>query len=67
MPITTTLKNRNMIERIRHFLAACWLALTGLTLAQINAALGFASLIIGISYQLWKWRKEARQDEQKTQ
>lgn len=50
-----------MIDRIRSFLAACWLALTGITLAQINAALGCASLLIGISYQLWKWRKEARE------
>lgn len=51
-----------MIERIRHFLAACWLAITGLTLAQVNAALGFLSLALGISYQIWKWRREARDD-----
>lgn len=50
-----------MLERIRTLTSAAWLALTGLTLAQLNAALGFTSLIIGISYQLWKWRKEARQ------
>ena len=48
-----------MLDRLRHFLAACWLAITGLTLAQVNAALGCASLLLGISYQLWKWRKEA--------
>lgn len=48
-----------MIDRIRNFLGACWLALTGLTLAQINAALGCISLVLGITYQLWKWRKEA--------
>jgi hypothetical protein len=49
-----------MLDRLRHFLAACWLALTGLTLAQFNAILGAVSLILGISYQLWKWRKEYR-------
>jgi hypothetical protein len=48
-----------MIDRVRSFLAACWLALTGLTLAQINAALGLVSLLIGITYQLWRWKKEA--------
>jgi hypothetical protein len=49
-----------MIDRIRSFLGACWLAMTGLTLAQLNALLGLASLLLGISYQIWKWRKEAR-------
>lgn len=52
-----------MIDRIRSFLAAAWLALTGLSLAQINAALGCASLIVGISYQLWKWRREAKRGD----
>ena len=51
-----------MIDRIKHFASAVWLAATGLTLAQINALLGFVSLLIGISYQLWKWRKEARDE-----
>jgi hypothetical protein len=49
-----------MFDRIRHLLSALWLTLTGLTLAQINAILGFVSLLIGISYQIWKWRKEAK-------
>ena len=49
-----------MLDRIRSFFAACWIALTSMTLAQFNAALGTVSLIIGISYQLWKWRKESR-------
>jgi hypothetical protein len=52
-----------MIDRFRAFLAACWLALSGLTIAQVNAALGCASLIIGISYQLWRWRREANRKE----
>jgi hypothetical protein len=50
------------MERFRHLLSALWLTLTGLTLAQINALLGFVSLVIGISYQLWKWRKEAAKE-----
>lgn len=49
-----------MFDRLRHFLAATWLAFTGLTLAQLNAGLGFISLVLGISYQLWKWRRELR-------
>lgn len=44
---------------LKNFFSACWIALTSLTLAQINTALGTVSLIIGISYQVWKWRKDA--------
>jgi hypothetical protein len=53
--------DNTMTERIRHFFAACWLAFTGLTIAQFNALLGTMSLILGISYQLWKWRKDVRE------
>lgn len=49
-----------VFDRIKSTAAALWLALTGLTLAQINTLLGFVSLVIGISFQLWKWRKEAK-------
>jgi hypothetical protein len=45
---------------LRNFVSACWVALTSLTLAQINAFLGTISLVIGISYQLWKWRRDAK-------
>lgn len=51
-----------MIDRLRAFLAACWLALSGLTIAQVNAALGCASLVLGISYQLWKWHREYKRN-----
>jgi hypothetical protein len=54
-----------MSDRIRQFIASCWLALTGLTIAQVNQLLGFVSLVVGITYQLWKWRKEARLDAQR--
>ena len=47
------------MDRIRHLLSALWLTVTGLTIAQLNAILGMVSLLIGISYQLWKWKKEA--------
>jgi hypothetical protein len=50
-----------MLDRIRHFIAACWLALTGLTLAQFNAFLGTVSLLLGISYQIYKWRSDLKQ------
>lgn len=52
-----------MFDRIKAFLASAWLALTGLTLAQFNAILGCVSLVVGISYQLWRWRREARRGE----
>jgi len=49
-----------MFDRFRSFFGAVWVALTGLTFAQVNAALGTLSLALGISYQLWRWRKEAK-------
>ena len=51
-----------MIDRLRHFLSALWITITGLTIAQINALLGMVSLCIGISYQLWKWRRESNRE-----
>lgn len=48
------------MERIRHILTAFWLTVTGLTLAEINALLGCLSLVIGISYQIWKWNRESK-------
>ena len=52
----------NPIDRIRQLITALWLTIAGLTIAEINAILGLISLIIGISYQLWKWRKEAAKE-----
>ena len=52
-----------MLDRLKHFFAALWITLTGLTLAQLNGLLGFTSLVIGIAYQLWKWRRESRRSE----
>ncbi len=45
---------------LKNTLSAGWIALTSLTLAQVNTLLGFVSLVIGICYQGWKWRREAR-------
>ena len=50
----------NLIQKIREFLEAFWLTVTGITISQINAYLGALSLILGISYQIWKWRKDAK-------
>lgn len=50
-----------MIDRIKAFCSSLWVFFTGMTLAQFNALLGTISLILGISFQLWKWRKEARE------
>ena len=44
---------------LRSTLSAAWVALTSLTLAQINLILGTVSLVLGIGYQVWKWRREA--------
>lgn len=48
------------MNALKNFLSAVWIAITSLTIAQINAALGTLSLAIGISYQLWRWRRESR-------
>lgn len=48
------------VNWLKNTLNAGWIAITSLTLAQFNALLGTASLIIGINYQVWKWRREAR-------
>lgn len=45
---------------LKNAISAGWVALTSLTLAQINAFLGTVSLILGIGYQVWKWRRDAR-------
>lgn len=45
---------------LRQTIAAVWIAVTSLTIAHINAILGTVSLIVGISYQIWKWRRESR-------
>lgn len=34
--------------------------LATITLAQINAALGCISLVVGIAFTLWNWRRIAR-------
>ncbi len=34
-----------------------------ITIAEVNAALGCASLIIGMAFTLWNWRRIARQKE----
>ena len=31
-----------------------------ITIAEINASLGCASLVIGIAFTLWNWRRIAR-------
>lgn len=45
---------------IKNLISAGWVAATSLTIAQLNALLGMVSLLIGIVYQVWKWRREAR-------
>lgn len=46
------------LDRIKHLFEAFWLTATGLTIGQLNSYLGALSLIIGISYQVWKWKSE---------
>lgn len=43
----------------RHLLGSIVITVGGLTIAEINAYLGCLSLILGISYQLWKWNHDA--------
>lgn len=50
-----------LLDWLRAFLGAIWVFLGGLTAAQINVYLGTISLVLGISYQVWRWKKEKRQ------
>jgi len=50
----------SMFQRFKELIEAFWLTVTGITISQINTYLGAISLILGISYQLWKWRKESK-------
>ena len=49
-----------MRERLEHVVAAVVPAGVGVSLALINGFLGAVSLALGISYQIWKWKREAR-------
>lgn len=51
------------LSRCKELIEAFWLTVTGITISQLNTYLGAVSLILGISYQLWKWRKEAKSNE----
>jgi predicted RND superfamily exporter protein len=50
-------------ERAEHVAAAVLPAGVGVSLALINSLLGAVSLGLGISYQVWKWKREARRNE----
>jgi len=45
------------------YVAAAFAFLPSLTLSQWNSLLGCVGSGLGISYLLWKWRKEARRRE----
>jgi hypothetical protein len=45
------------------YIAATFAVLPSLTLAQWNSFLGCVGSGLGISYLLWKWRKEAKRRE----
>jgi hypothetical protein len=47
------------VTLLKNTFAAIWVALTSFTIAQLNALLGAVSLVLGICYQVWKWRREA--------
>ncbi len=40
--------------------AAALPATAGLTLSHVNTGLTTVSILLGIGYLLWKWRKEAK-------
>ena len=44
-------------ERYRSIIGSIVITFSGLTIADFNAYLGCLSLIIGISYQIWKWHR----------
>ncbi len=53
----------NAISRFKEVIEAFWLTVTGITISQLNTYLGAISLLLGISYQVWKWRKEHKESK----
>lgn len=53
-------------ERSEHVFAAVIPAGVGVSLALINSVLGAVSLALGISYQIWKWRRDVRRGDSRT-
>lgn len=45
------------MSKNRSILGSIGITVGGLSLSEINTILGFVSLVIGISYQIWKWRR----------
>ena len=39
----------------------------GITLAQVNTALGFVFLVLGIAFNVWNWRRLAREKQEAAQ
>lgn len=51
------------IEKAQTLAVASVPTLAGVTLAQVNTALGFVSLCLGIAFTVWNWRRLAREKQ----
>lgn len=50
-----------MNERLQFAVVGMVPPVATITLAQVNAALGCVSLLTGIAFTLWNWRRLARE------
>lgn len=51
------------IEKAQTLVLAAVPPAAGFTLAQVNTALGFVSLVLGIAFTIWNWRRLAREKQ----
>lgn len=51
------------LEKIQTLAVAAAPPAAGITLAQVNTALGFVSLVLGIAFTVWNWRRLAREKQ----
>lgn len=56
-----------MLARLQTLALAAVPPAAGITLAQVNAVLGCVSLVVGIAFTLWNWRRLARAQAGETQ
>ena len=54
------------LQKVETLAVAAVPPVAGLTLAQVNAFLGCVSLVLGIAFTVWNWRRLAREKQPPT-
>ena len=54
------------LQKVETLALAAVPPVAGLTLAQVNAFLGCVSLVLGIAFTVWNWRRLAREKQPPT-